>query len=470
MSKIGAGVSISASLLLVVAVASVILRPFYAIAALAAVVFLWSFSWRVERFFLFHTALIFAFAVGIPALRLGGEFGQLKLIVPAVLAISASVLLARVRVLPPQGLLWTLVMSFVLHTLATAAVGDPYEWETLALTVTVIYAGMAVAGCATRLGLWKSVAALMIGIAAAQAAFGLLELQFLNEPLWRGGRILPNGQSTALRNELIPSTVRAQGTLGHPLPYAFTLILGCALLMRSESNRNVGKFLLWALLAAGIIVSGSRNAIALYIIITLLGLIKPRAVGRFGFAIFVALVGGILAIPFIVQQIERLTGSGSVFHRMGALESIERLIFARDVWPAIFGDGAASTPRLFDTGLLQTDGLEAVDNQYVLTLAQEGVIGLVILVCILTVAFKRADAVLKIVLFAVLAECMIFDLLSWPSMAIYAWVFIGVAFGRKPIHRQALGRWRAPQKEQLQLALSRNTTLEPTAREGQVLR
>lgn len=460
MNKTGVGVYVSAFLLLIGVVAGVIFQPLYTVAALAGGVFLWSFMWKVEKFFLFHTAIIFVFAVGIPALRLGSDFGQLKLVVPAVLVMSATALLARVRVLPPAGLVWALAAAFLLHTLATGAVRDPYEWETLALTVTVVYAGLVVAGSVTKLGLWKQLAGLVIGMAAAQAALGLLEMMFLAEPLWRGGRILPDGRSVALRNELIPSMTRAQGTLAHPLPYAFTLILGCALLMRSEGGRSAGKVLLWAMLAAGIIASGSRNAIALFVIVTLLGLIKPRAVGRFGFATFVAVVGGIVALPFILEQIERLTGSGSVFHRMGALDSIERLIFARGIWPSMFGDGSAATPRLFSTGLLQTDGFEAVDNQYVLTLAQEGIIGLVILILILAVAFKRADATLKLILFAIMAECMIFDLLSWPSMAIYAWVFIGVAIGRKPAPRDIRGGRPTPHEEQLQRALERNARLE----------
>ena len=460
MNKIGVGVYVSALLLLVAMVIGGIFQPLYTVVAIGAGVFLASFLWKIRTFFLFHTAIIFVFAVGIPALRLSGELGQLRLVVPAVLAMSGTALLARVKFLAPAGLVWALVAAFLIQALATAAVMDPYQWETLALTITVVYAGLAVAGSTTKLCLWRSVAGLMIAMAAAQAALGLFELAFLDQPLWRGGRILPSGQSVALRNELIPSMTRVQGTLAHPLPYAFTLILGCALLMRSESGRRVGKFLLWALFAAAIIASGSRNAIALFVIVTLLGMIKPRQVGRFGFATFVAAIGSILALPFIMEQIDRLTGSGSVFHRMGALESIERLIFARGFWPSVIGDGSASTPRLFSTGLLQTDGFEAVDNQYVLTLAQEGLIGAAILIGIFLVAFKRADATLKLLLVAIFAECMIFDLLSWPSMAIYAWVFIGVAMGRKPARRDERGDRIAQHEERLSLALERNARLQ----------
>lgn len=454
------GVYTSAFVLLTAGAIAVIFQPLYAVTIIGAGVFLASFFWKIKTFFLFHTAVIMLVAVGIPALRLAGEMGQLRLVVPAVLALSGTALLTRIRFLPPPGLAWALVAAISLQALATVGIMDPYEWETLALTITVIYAGLAVAGSTTQLGLWRSVSGLMIAIAVAQAALGLFELAFLEQPLWRGGRILASGQSIAMRNELIPSMSRVQGTLGHPLPYAFTLILGCALLMRSTDGRTLGKALVWVLLAAGAIASGSRNAIVLFVIVTVLGLIKPRQVGRVGFAAFVAVAGSVVALPFIVEQIERLSGSGSVFHRVGALESIERLIYARNLPSSVFGDGSASTPRLFSTGMLQTDGLEAVDNQYVLTLAQEGIVGLAILLFILVIAFRRADAVLKLLLFAVLAECMIFDLLSWPSMAIYAWVFVGMAMARKPALRDYGGGLPASQGANAALALERNARHE----------
>lgn len=450
---------------LLVLVPGAIFQPLYTGAAVALAVFLGSFAMRERRFFLFHTAIIFVFAVGVPALRLAGEMGQLKLVVPAALVASGTALMMRVKFLPSGGLVAVLAASFVLNAVATAAVRDPYEWETTLLTIAVVYAGLAVAGGATKLGLWKSVIGLMIAMAAAQAALGLFELFFLDQPLWRGGRILPSGQSVALRNELIPSMTRSQGTLAHPLPYAFTLIIGCALVMRSESERNARKFLLWLLLAAGIVASGSRNAVALFIVVTLLGLIKPKSAGKLGFATFVAVVGSIVAMPLIMEQIEKLTGSGSVFHRLGAMESIGRLIYGRGALASMIGDGAAATPRLFSTGLLQTDGFEAVDNQYVLTLAQEGVIGLLILVLILAFAFRRGDAALKLVLFAIMLECMIFDLLSWPSMAIYAWVFIAYAMGQRRARRRANARDGQPSAHELQIqrVLERNARLRMNA-------
>lgn len=456
MDKTGVGVYVSAFLVLVAAVIGVALHPLYVAIALMGGVYLWSFVWKLEKFFLFHAAAIFIFAVGIPALRLSGELGQLKLVVPAVIALSATAILSRVKFVPSPGLLWVVIASFILQALATAAVSDPYEWETLALTGAVVYAGLIVGGSATHLGLWKPLAGLILAIAAGQAVLGLIELQFLDAPLWRGGRILANGQSVALRNEIIPSMTRAQGTLGHPLPYAFTLILGCALLMRSAGSRKFGKFLLWVLLASGVIASGSRNAIVLFVIVTMLGLIKPRSAGRFGFAAFAAAIGGILALPMIMEQVERLTGSGSVFHRVGALESIDSLIFDRGIIPFLVGDGTASTPRLFASGFLQSDGLQAVDNQYVLTLAQEGTIGMIILLLILAFAFRRADATLKLLLFAVVAEGMIFDLLTWPSMAIYAWVFIAAAMGNKPAPRDKRGGRPDPHQEQILRAIERS--------------
>lgn len=459
MNKFDVGFYVGAVLAAVASVLCVIFQPILFLAVVGAAIFFGSFFLKDTLFHLFHVSVIFALAVGIPMLRLTSEQSQLKLIVPAVLAVSGTALWARVKYRPSAGLTWVLIVSFLVQAFATSREVDSYEWQSLALTITVVYASLAVAGSTTKLKLWRSVAGVMITIAAAQAALGLFELMYMVEPLWRGALILADGQSVALRNDIFPSLMRAQGTLGHPLPYAFTLIVGCIVLLRSERGHGFWRFLLWALLAAGVLASGSRNAIVLFVVATLLGMIRPQRVGGFTFATLLALIGSVLGLPFIMEQVDRLAGSGSVYHRVGAIHSIERLNFLRDFSPSMIGDGAASTPRLFSDGLLQSDGLEAVDNQYVYTLAQEGIFGLMVVIIIFLIAFKRADSTLRLLLFAVFVECMIFDLLFWPSMAVYAWVFIGVAIGRKPDPKEPREVALSSQQKQLQLTLKRNARL-----------
>src|SRR5206468_4111574 len=99
------------------------------------------------------------------------------------------------------------------------------------------------------------------------------------------------------------------------------------------------------------------------------------------------------------------------------------------------GNGFGSTQRLFDHGLLQTDGFKVVDNQFVLIQAQGGVICLAIFVTIGLLAIVYARPSLRPIVVYVVLLGAIFDWLSWPSASALIFLLIGAAFATRKAYR-----------------------------------
>lgn len=415
-----------------VVTALAVFAPVAAAGVLLAGCFLWTFSWKVERFFAAHFGLAVMALMAVPILRLTSADNALRIAIPAVLVATSAAVAFRVKASPARGLVPLAVIFFALGLLATFLVKDDNEWSFLALEVMVAGAGIVFARAAATLHAWPTIAKIIILATAAEAAIGIYEVFQLTSPIWRGGRILPDGTSAWIRNEVLASIPRAQGTFGHPLPFAFTLIIGALLLIRTRPWHGLVRFPIFALLGAGVFVSGSRNAIILFVALSLLAFILPSLLARLPIVGTVALVGFTIALPYVLEIYDELVDSGSVGHRLGALNAITNLVNGRSLTATMLGDGSASSPRLFYAGLLQTDGFAAVDNQYVLTLAQNGILGLMALVAVMIVAFRRASATLRVLLLAVMITGMIFDLFTWPAIGFLVWFLIASAFASMP--------------------------------------
>lgn len=410
----------------------IVFAPLAAACIIVAGFFLSTFSWTVERFFAAQFTLAVLSLMAVPVLRLTEAENVLRIAVPCVLVATSLAVLTRVKAGPSSGLIPLAVVFFGLGFVSTALVADTNEWSFFALEVLVGASAVIFARAAASLHAWPTIAKVIILATTAEAAIGIYEVFQLSSPIWRGGRILSDGSSTWIRNEVISSIPRAQGTFGHPLPFAFTLIVGALLLLRSRVWPGFLRFVMFLLLAAGVFVSGSRNAIILVVVLSLLAYILPSLLPRLHVLGTLSFAGLILAFPFLLEKFDELVDSGSVEHRLGALGAITKLLTDRNTSAAMIGDGSASSPRLFSEGLLQTDGFAAVDNQYVLSLAQNGVLGLLVLVVVMITAFRRASATLRVLLLAVIITGMIFDLFTWPVIGFLVWFLIASAFVKMP--------------------------------------
>lgn len=411
---------------------AVVFAPLVALSLLAGAFFLWTFRWNVHTFFAFHFSLAVGSLMAVPILRLTSAENSLRMAVPAIIVATALAVAVRIRGSRTPGLAPLLLVFFVLSFIATSFVQDPNEWSFFAVEASVAFAAVMFAKAAAKIHAWPTVARIIILATAAEAALGIYEVFRLTSPIWRGGRILPDGTSTWIRNEVVASMPRAQGTFGHPLPFAFTLIIGALLVLRTKLWPGPIRFALFCLMGAGVFVSGSRNAIILFVALSVVAFILPSLIPRLHVIGTMAVVGVALAFPFLLGKFDELLGSGSVDHRLGALAAVSNLTTYRNFAVVMLGDGSASTPRLFTLGLLQNDGFAAVDNQYVLTLAQNGIVGLLILVTILWIAMRRGSATLRLMLLGVIITGMIFDLFAWPVIGFVVWFLIASAFACMP--------------------------------------
>lgn len=418
----------------VVAVATLIaaLAPVAALLLLALGIFVWSFAWKVPAFFATHFALTVGALMAVPVLRLTAAENMLRIAVPVIIVATSLAVAVRIKGNPTRGLVPVLLVFFTLALISTTFVEDPNEWSFFALEVAVAFAAVIFAKAAAKIEAWPTVARVIIAATAAEAAIGIHEVFQLSAPIWRGGRILSDGSSTWIRNEVVPGMPRAQGTFGHPLPFAFSLIVGALLVLRTRVWSGLVRSSLFCLLAAGVFVSGSRNAIILFAVLTMLAFILPSLIPRLHVIGTMAFVGLAIAFPLLLDKFDELMGSGSVDHRLGALQAVSNLMNFREFSTVLLGDGSAAAPRLFAKGLLQNDGFAAVDNQYVLTLAQNGAIGLMLLVVLLWTALRRASATLRIMLLGVVITGVIFDLFAWPAVGFTVWFLIASAFARMP--------------------------------------
>lgn len=407
-------------------------EPMAAAVVLTGIIYLWTFSWKTRSFFAVQFAISVVALMAIPVFRLTAAENGLRVAVPVVLVLASAAVAVRIKPVLPSALTILLIIYFGADAIATSLVGDPNEWSFAIVNFVVAGAAIVFASAASKIGAWSIVARVLILAAACEAAIGLYEVFYLANPIWRGGRILADGSSTWIRNEVVASLPRAQGTFGHPLPFALTLALGAILVVRTRIWTGAVRFGLYALLASGVFVSGSRNAMILFVALTMLAFVLPSLLPRLHVIGVALLAGLVIAFPFLVEKTNELLDSGSVTHRLGAIESIPDLLSMRGLTAVVIGDGTASTPRLFSAGLLQVDGFNAVDNQYVLTLAQNGIVGLGILAAIIIIGIRQASVSLRILLIAIMVSGMIFDLLAWPAIAFWVWFLIAAAFAQMP--------------------------------------
>lgn len=360
------------------------------------------------------------------------SYGPLKYGVLAAVALLTVVTLMR----RPDALkgrrpgLWLLVAYFALLALGTPNSMDPGAWALLT-GAAVAGLGVAVPFAAMSYVERRRSLSFIVGLASAQALYALMELVLKLPPLWGYASIKASGDPNIMYNQIFSGIVRAQGTLGHPLPLALLMLVGIALVVRGGGPRNgLVRGLVLVLLVAGCFVAGSRSALTLALVGLCFGFgrvpWKSLIVGGYllGLGILIAIANGFRESDLY----QRFANGSSVSHRTGALEAVPGLLTQQDPARLLFGNGYFSAYQLFRQGLLQVGNFFAVDNQFVMTLVEAGLVGLVVLGAIIVLATRRLGRDARLGFLAVVAFFLTFDVLSWPSgMALFA-AFVGLAF------------------------------------------
>lgn len=376
--------------------------------------------------------------VAIPINRVSGATNVIIVVMAACAVLTVAAVLWSSAVLP-RG--WILVLSLTV-AVAFVTVLSPdeaalFRFAPFLISFLPAFLLFGQAGPEEQ----QRVVRVVVLLAVAEGLFATVE-PFLHLPqLWSASQINHFGIGVTLPNPLLGGIARAQGTLGHPLPLGVLLVVGVALLIRAVEARRSTKLLLAVPLATGLLMSGSRNSVAMALLVvayfTPVAITIVRWVATslvLLFAVLLAFASGVLN-QAVTSDFE---ASGSVTHRSGAIDAVSRLVANQDLIHVLFGNGWSSTARLFELGLLQTDGFGVVDNELVLMLAQGGVVALLLLVGLVVMAFIGTTKVYRPPLLAISLTMFVFDVLIWPSSA--ALVGIVLAAGLQSLDPRARSR------------------------------
>lgn len=243
-------------------------------------------------------------------------------------------------------------------------------------------------------------------------------------------------------NDLVPALGgRSTGSMAHPIPFGTLMALAAALCLTSGTRWPLlVRAVAGAAVCYGLALSGSRSAALVLCVAAVVTVLTPRAL-RIGTAARVGVVLVLAAAALALQDarvsaLTSLQGTGSLTHRLGALDALTRL-FDRPVGQTLLGSGTGSLDDLFSAGLLQRDGFLTVDNQLVTTFALSGLVGLAALLALVVVGLLRGAPGVRPAALLLVGMVMSFDLLEWNATAVLfvALVLLGSAHrpaGRRP--------------------------------------
>lgn len=210
---------------------------------------------------------------------------------------------------------------------------------------------------------------LIIGLAVFEAGLAIVESTVLKAP------IIGIARTIDAYNPFIPTLLRAQGTLAHPLVLALFLLVGLALVLAARDLRLLCRAPAIALLIAGCVFTGSSTTVILgmVVIVAFLLLRTGPTVALYTTLWMVILALGLIAsngVPaFLFDDLNERTAQ----HRLNSFLAVPTLFDGRTAIEVLFGSG--SVPDLYARGILVNDGFYAIDNQFVTTFALGGILG-----------------------------------------------------------------------------------------------
>ncbi|TFV52994.1 hypothetical protein [Blastococcus sp. TF02A-35] len=373
-------------------------------------------------------AAVLAVVTFVPTARLSTnrEWALLGVALVAVLGV-VCLHATRLRWSAPAVLL---LLSGTCAVLSTAHHGTlPDLVEGVLLTALLAACCLLAAFCSRQdrdvlVGAVLALALVQLGFAAASAFLGL--------PAPWG--LLGEAGSLFDENNLLPSLGgRTTGTMAHPIPFGTLMAVAAALAVGARRLPLWARLALTCAFAGGVVLSGSRSAAAVLVVGVVAAAVWPGAsrtgaAGRvlLGLAGVVGiLVSGVSEVPLLAS----LEGTGSLTHRLGALEAVGRLS-DRPLPEILLGSGEGSLGVLYADGLLQQDGFFAVDNQLVTTFALAGLVGVALLVAAVLAGLLRGDRSTRPGLLALVLMFAAFDTLEWTSTAVLFAVLLGLGAAR----------------------------------------
>jgi hypothetical protein len=325
-------------------------------------------------------------------------FGAFTPVLVALVIQLAGLLHAR------QALSWPPGFALIATVLVLAAIGQDAYSATLAPVTLLQYVLTWSASESAR----RSVRNGVIALASAEALIGIAEALLGDGPFIGERRVID------ATNPFLPSLLRAQGTLGHPLVLALLLLVGLALTLAARDLGARIRFSASAALVLGSVFTGSTTTVIVAAAI-LVGFILLRAgiaVGIYSALIMAICVVGAAATGRLPAFLLDDLNDRTALHRLNSIASLPRLFTDRTVPEVFFG--SPTTRELYGRNILISDGFFAVDNQFITTLALSGLIGaLAGAVFLVGVALRTPERLMLVVYGTFLLTAASFDFLQW---------------------------------------------------------
>lgn len=359
--------------------------------------------------------VIFMPASGTLSLPLGSTFAPLLTIFVLSLTVMRG---AKQLRRPPLILLIVTLFSLTIVSTLLAETFSPYQSLIGPATILLYWIVYSCDTTARMAVVWAT-----IGIAIAQTVLGLTETFFGFLPLL-GEQITIQPQ-----NAFIPGTMRAHGTLGHPIVYGCVLLAGLALAMRRDIGPAIIRVPIVIFLSVGIVTSGSASPILVACLLVAIWFLSRKTPIGATFA-WLSTIGAFLIVAssdITSSVIEQELSPTNMAHRLNSIAAIPNLIFDRPPLKSLLGDGYESTQRLFESGHFFNDGFFVIDNQFVTTLSQAGLVGAIVLAVLLIQFFVKSDRASWPYVLGFLAMGFSFDILNWFAIAML--LFVGIALG-----------------------------------------
>ncbi len=398
---------------------------------------------RTYRTQLSLTAIL-ALVVSVPINKIEGVSKSDLYLIIGVLVVVAAVGYSASRSRFSRRTLILLTVFMGVNAISTALSGSGSGFLKFTLMLVPALSAFLLTGRLDHIGR-RNVSIAIVALAVAEALIAIPEPFRYPHKLWAFAAV--EGIETP-SNNVIAGLTRAQATMGHPLPLGLLAMIGLALLLRVVEPRAFIKWPLALILVAAVFMAGSRNSLILAAILFLFYPGRKLTSARLMWAGIVGAVGvivGLLTNQLNFSAVDTLVNSGSYSHRAAALDAFVQLLSRQDFTHTMIGNGFGGIPALFRAGLLQTDGFEVVDNQFVAQLGQAGLVGMIALLVFTARPLVARDWHWRGATLVILANCMIYDWLSWPSSAALALFVLGSAYAHSDTRRRPAPLvWRPP--------------------------
>jgi hypothetical protein len=321
--------------------------------------------------------------------------------------------------------LFTVVMALGLATTMAAA---PVPWLTDQVSFFTIMVGFFAQSLTPSE--WRLVRFGIICIATIQALIGGVEV-FVTKATF-------TGSDEGGPHPLINGTVRAEGTLGHPLVAGMVMLVGLLLVLASDLTIR-WKLVLSAVLGVGVLASGSSSVYLTAMLCLTFHFLKSKSsVVRLAKYVTVAAAAFYLLFgtAILAPVTDDVSGVNSI-HRLNSFIAFPRLLTDRSIQEGLFGSGWGSAKQNYQAGYLINDNFFAIDNQFTTVMMSAGLLGFIVFVAAVTLALWQSDSSTRLAQFSMVFMFLSFDVLGWGSTAA---LFIVLAVNKakpKPLRRDA---------------------------------